>query len=274
MLNSGANPWSAAILGHIEGGTPNPIAAMFSNGEKGGWWDPSDLATVFQDTAGTIPAGANDPVALIRDRSGNGLDLVQATTAQQPILQTDGTLWWLEFDANAISAFASSADLDLTSTASAAVFNGYRVTASGFGCKYEVSDAYDSHAGSFTEYVSDGGGTYSLGGNATQTQFSFGGEADVDYVSSCRYAIADGLDCAASIVPRLNGAAAPGSVSQDGPLAGSAFGSWPLYVGARQATMIPISHRLYGMVIVGRLLTSDEITAAEAWLAAKSGVTL
>ena len=52
-------------------------ATLFSNGEQGGFYDPSDLSTLFQDTAGTVPVQANgDPVKRILDKSGNGNDLV------------------------------------------------------------------------------------------------------------------------------------------------------------------------------------------------------
>ena len=46
----------------------NP-ASLFANGEEGAWYDPSDLSTLFQDTAGATPAGVGDPVGLILDKS-------------------------------------------------------------------------------------------------------------------------------------------------------------------------------------------------------------
>ena len=46
------------------------IAAMFASGEQGVWYDPSDLSTMYQDAAGTIPVTAvGQPVGLILDKS-------------------------------------------------------------------------------------------------------------------------------------------------------------------------------------------------------------
>lgn len=84
----------------------NPTS-LFS-GNTGGWWDASDSTTTFQDTAGTVPAVANnDPVARINDKSGNGNNLLQATAGKRPILKTSGGLWWLEFDGVSMSLTAS-----------------------------------------------------------------------------------------------------------------------------------------------------------------------
>lgn len=46
------------------------IKAMFANGEQGAWYDPSDLTTLFQDSAGTTPVTAvEQPVGLMLDKS-------------------------------------------------------------------------------------------------------------------------------------------------------------------------------------------------------------
>jgi lysophospholipase L1-like esterase len=50
---------------------------LFLNGEQGIWADFSDLTVMFQDEAGTIPVvGIGDPVVLVKDKSGNGNDLI------------------------------------------------------------------------------------------------------------------------------------------------------------------------------------------------------
>jgi hypothetical protein len=48
---------------------------LFQSGEQGLWYDPSDLTTLFQDSAGTTPVTADgDPVGLMLDKS-QGLEL-------------------------------------------------------------------------------------------------------------------------------------------------------------------------------------------------------
>lgn len=60
-------------------------AALFVNGEVGVWFDPSDLTTLFQDSAGVTPVTApNQPVGLMLDKSGRGNHATQATAASRP----------------------------------------------------------------------------------------------------------------------------------------------------------------------------------------------
>jgi hypothetical protein len=79
---------------HASGFDPTMLFA----GDTGGWWDPSDSATMWQDTSATTPAGVDDPVARIDDKSGNGNHLLQASASARPLLRNSGALWWLEFD--------------------------------------------------------------------------------------------------------------------------------------------------------------------------------
>ena len=46
------------------------VQGLFSKDEQGGWYDPSDRATMFQDAAGTTPVTAvEQPVGLVLDKS-------------------------------------------------------------------------------------------------------------------------------------------------------------------------------------------------------------
>ena len=70
----------------------DPIAAIISAYTQAShWYDPSDLSTMWQDTAGTIPAQLGGPVARIDDKGNLGLAATQATAANQPILQRDSS---------------------------------------------------------------------------------------------------------------------------------------------------------------------------------------
>lgn len=82
-------------------GTAFSPTSLFANSETGGWWNPADATTVFQDVAGTTPAVAGDRVRRINDKSGNGNNLLNASGSSllSPILRTSGGLWWLEFRA-------------------------------------------------------------------------------------------------------------------------------------------------------------------------------
>ena len=72
---------------------------LFSTGAQGVWYDPSNISTLFQDAAMTIPVTASgDPVGAIMDLSGNGNHATQSVSASRPTYQTDGILHWLAFD--------------------------------------------------------------------------------------------------------------------------------------------------------------------------------
>lgn len=73
---------------------------LFVNGEQGVWYDPSDLSTLFQDSAGTVPVtGVEQPVGRMLDKSGRGNHAVQATTTARPVLRADEQgLHYLFFD--------------------------------------------------------------------------------------------------------------------------------------------------------------------------------
>jgi hypothetical protein len=60
---------------------------LFAAGEQGAWYDPPDLTTLFQDSAGTIPVTAvEQPVGLILDKSGRGNHASQSIAAKRPVL--------------------------------------------------------------------------------------------------------------------------------------------------------------------------------------------
>ena len=72
---------------------------LFANSEQGAWYDPSDLSTLFQDAAGTVPVTADgDPVGRMLDKSRNGNHASQTVSGSRPIYRTDGTLHWLLAD--------------------------------------------------------------------------------------------------------------------------------------------------------------------------------
>jgi hypothetical protein len=54
---------------------------------NGALFDPSDMTTLFQDAAGTIPVTAvEQPIGKILDKSGNGYHATQSITASRPVL--------------------------------------------------------------------------------------------------------------------------------------------------------------------------------------------
>lgn len=57
--------------------------SLFFGGSKGGWWDFSDVSTLYSDAAGTqISDGTG--IYTVMDKSGNGNTLTQATSGNRP----------------------------------------------------------------------------------------------------------------------------------------------------------------------------------------------
>jgi hypothetical protein len=106
IINPIAHPIVAPIVSAIGNGTgsgaPAPAfspLSLFAGGENGAWYDPSDLTTLWQDAAGTVPVTANlDPVRRMDDKSGNGNNAIAPSDAARPLYRTDGQSHWLEYD--------------------------------------------------------------------------------------------------------------------------------------------------------------------------------
>lgn len=80
---------------HGEGGevTPKSFADLLA------WYDPSDISTLYQDSAMTTPVTASgQTVGAIRDKSGNGRNMVQATASYKPTFTEAGGLRYLAYD--------------------------------------------------------------------------------------------------------------------------------------------------------------------------------
>ncbi|MFB9149854.1 hypothetical protein [Roseovarius ramblicola] len=80
---------------HGRGWSP---ARLFRNGERGGWYDPSAPATLWGDTAASLPAGIGQPVARLDDLSGNAHHMIQENASGRPVLRATASGHALEFD--------------------------------------------------------------------------------------------------------------------------------------------------------------------------------
>jgi hypothetical protein len=109
MFRKPVPKWSVRGNAHIvsfavekiaSGAAYDYVAGLFpSYGLLGGWFDVSDLSSMFQESTGATPAAVNSPVGLIRDKSGNGNHLSQATSAARPLLRQDANgKYYLEGD--------------------------------------------------------------------------------------------------------------------------------------------------------------------------------
>ena len=104
------------------GSLARAIAAAWS--PAGLWYEPSDLSTMFNDSAGTTPvatpgtvADSANPVGLIQDKSGNGHHASQSTSTARPLLSArKNTLTYTEDFSNAVWVADLMGDATLTKT--------------------------------------------------------------------------------------------------------------------------------------------------------------
>lgn len=100
------------------GGFVYPPAAIY---------DPSDLSTLFQDSAGTTPVTTDgDPVGRFNDATGSGRDFIQATSGNRPVYRNSGGYHWIDFT---VGQFMYGTSVSMLSFASAALFLGRRTVA-------------------------------------------------------------------------------------------------------------------------------------------------
>lgn len=231
----------------------NP-ASLFANGEEGAWYDPSDLTTVWQDAAGTTPATVGDPVGRIDDKSGNGNHATQSTATARPTLQVSGGLYYLDFDGvDDWIRTTFSADQAQPNTIATAF-------------KFDIS-------GSHPEFLVDGSGIGRQAFYKSATVLRMFADSTIDDPSAAGVLerVALGHFNGASSLLRMDGVQVV-----SGNAGSSAWGGVTL--GGSSATpplaTYELDGRIYGFIGVNRTLTAGEIDDVEAYLAAKSGVTI
>jgi hypothetical protein len=87
------------------------LATIFAAGDDGGWWDPSDLSTLYAEEDGTGTVAVGGAVGFMRDKSGRGNHLVQANAGLRPILRLASGQYYLEFTGD---GFTSPTGLSLS----------------------------------------------------------------------------------------------------------------------------------------------------------------
>lgn len=249
--------------------------ALFANGEQGVWFDPSPT-TCFTDTARTTAAAVGDTVAGMTDLSGNGNHATQATAAARPILrQTAGGLYYLEFDG--VDDCLATGSVNFTGTNKMTVFAGVRKLSDAAAGDIVNLGTSSSDAGSFNLgsrlYASGDYGMVMRNGSANSVQ-NF--TAYTAPITNTLTALFDqvGANIDQELALRVNGALSGKGAVSVFSAASSNFANAILHVGRRGSTTLPFNGHLFGLIVRGALTAGDDLTEAEGFMAAKTGVTL
>jgi hypothetical protein len=249
---------------------------LFAASEKGVWYDPGDITTLFQDVAGTTPVTASgQTVALMKDKSGNGADATQSDATKRPTfyIYPGSEYGALSFDGT--NDFMVTSAINFTGTAAMTATAGFQVSSTaGTGARLVVEPGPVTASTNGSFYMSGPGSLndHSMGlRGTTSIAASFANESGDDDVLTGVFDIGQSTK-ETELMPRLNGVVKSGvDITWTGSAnAGTGnFGNQALYIGSRAGTTYFFKGYMYGMVVRGATSSAPQITSTETWVTAR-----
>lgn len=244
--------------------------SLFAAGEQGVWYDPSDMSTLFQDAAGTIPVtAAGQPVGLMKDKSGRGNHATQATATSRPILQFNNGLWSLVFDG--VDDGGVTANIDFTATDKMTVWAGlHKLSDAAIGVIVETSTSAPTTPRAFSisgpTAVSGNNFAFRSNGSIVAATAAITGPT---FASPIAAVLTGQSDIAADVMTlRVNSMQSATSSADQGT---GTYGNLPLFIGRRGGTGAPFNGRLYGLIVRGVKSDDATVTQTETWMNSKTG---
>lgn len=250
------------------GGTPSltaQIQALFAKyGEKGGMWDFTDMATLFQDSARTVPVtAASQPVGGVNDISGLHRVLAQPTNAARPQFNGAG------ITPDGVDDFIVTAGtLDLTACDKVVVAMGYEKLDDTLRIQMELSANTNANPGTFFALsgvdVSLHQTARARGASPANVTANFASARGNEYGAHIgRHSITGDLS-----EVWWNGTKGVDSTEEKGT---GNFGSYPLYLLSRGGFSIfsntPTRRALVmGVPVAGTQVSDDDIELIRLWL--------
>lgn len=194
-------------------------------------------------------------------------DAFQATAAARPVLQQEaGGQYYLAFDGTDDSL--ATANIDFSSTDKVSVFTGLRkLSDAATGIVIELSPNAQTKSGAFEIRAPRSAAVPNY-------RFLSRGTVVAEAIASPFAApitnVITGLaDISGDTVTiRVDGTQIQQTTTDQGT---GNYGNYPLYIGRREGTTLPLYGRLYSMIILGRAATTGEITDTETWVNGKTG---
>jgi hypothetical protein len=260
--------------------SPSSVAGLV------GWYDASDLATLFQNSDGTGEVAGDDPVGYWGDKSGEGNHALQSVNNNRPLLRTD------QWNGKPVADFDGSDDMLLTGvdfdfeTTKEVTICVVANVASGDGnfVALKRNNGDDYLTGLATDYGLYSGTamaiTFGIGSGSSQSDYADRwatvSEASTPFVAAWRI-----KPSTATLSIRVNGAeesinAGSGSMQTAGFLSGGS-GLHRAFIGARGWAADNDPTRWHGgkiaeVLIYNASVSDAAMTQIETYLAAKWGL--
>jgi hypothetical protein len=248
----------------IRGGYASP-ASLFAAGEQGAWYDPSDITTLFQDSAGTTPVTTiGQSVGRMLDKSGRGNHATQTTSAQRPTYQVDATgRPYLSFDG--VDDGLVTAPINFSAIDEMTVFAGFRKRSD--ATRGMLAELAVSVPNSFQINVPIATASPSLAftsaGSITITAVSGAFAAPITAVLTGQSKISTD-----TVTLRINGTQVAFNSADQGP---GNYSNAPLHIGRRGNATLAVSADLYSLIIRGVTSAAGQVTSTESWVNGKTG---
>ena len=252
----------------LAGGGPsfNPTS-IFGGSDKGGFYDFTDSATLWSNSARSTPASIGGQIQGVTDLSGKGNHLA---TSSSTILMQSG---YADFPGGVSGLGAAVASPGSSAGHTCIVaFRPGSVTGnqSLFDCDY-------------ANLTADRVSQTLLIATTSLYSLAFTGTAGANTVSTAASGIASGTDYYATMwrstsehVTRLNGALIQNTTaSTANPAVGTAQSKWVIgsaYAGTTNPTQRYYTGRIYAALFINRQLTSGELSDLENYFRIKAGL--
>lgn len=258
--------------------SPNPyakIARMFASGDKGLWYDPTDITTLFQDIAGTTPVTASGQfVGMMLDKSGGGKHATAATDAKRPVYTVEGSRKFLL--ANGSTQCMVTPVLNFPTSARAAVVAGLRRLSSATGIVCELGTSTASANGAFALTVGNTSEAYGTALRGTVSQAYYLPSADPSPktdVCAVQFDMS-AATLAEQIRPFVNGV-----LTQTGgsglTTAGNLGTTLPMHLMSRAGTSLFFNGEFHGLVVNARPngVSDADLRIMQRWVSLNSRAT-
>lgn len=254
----------------IKGTSP---AALFTGSQQGVWYDFSDLSTMFQDAAGTVPVTApGQPVGRVLDKSGNGNHATQSTAALRPIYQINANgNRGLKFDG--VDDFLVTPSIDFSASDKMLVVAGVRkLSEAAVGVVGELGNAgIGANTGLFSIAAPLNTSTQRYGVYSKGTNGEWAATTSAQFTAPNTAILTGQSDIGGDRVRlRVNGSQVAQNTGDQGT---GSYGNYPLFIGMRGGASLPFNGFIYQLVVRGGALPGEaELLELEEWIGIRSGI--